>query len=424
MTLCRLIVVPKLTLLLVGLTLLLSACTTQWQGHPRPDANTIARALGHPGDEIQLWDLPSDSMPDFPLPKSLRPCCAFGNMQKVKVGALPIPLYRLGNTVDVNDVGPHTYDGGMLGFTRSSVSATRHAGTENNGIVYTKRGGFIDLAHVRDTADDTMGLFFPIFKHLGQQQVIELDGEIGRRYVRLHAFDASNLSNHQRWQLAAALAARLAYFKAESHEIAQWRGYASLASWPETVSAYSPEDLYSNMLGAKLSLALIQSKLVLNSQLYDQSMTVWLEEALKWLGGVSAKETNALFDVVDGHWWDSSRAIPEKYLVLKRHYLMGDAQQPHRVPVALARSHSQWPALAAMYVGQPQSQPLSLASTLFGLSLDEIGELRLEVDPAYQASFAHLPETLWQQGFSHRQFGAIAAADERLDQAELAELGH
>ncbi|MBY5992564.1 DUF4056 domain-containing protein [Ferrimonas balearica] len=406
--------------LLILASVLLTGCSaTQWQGHPRPDEAAISRALNGNIDVVEVWDLPVESLPEFPVPANVRPCCAFGNLQKVSLGPVPLPLFRLGNTVDPSDVGPHRFDGGTFSYTRSGMSANNNSGTENNGMLYTARGGFIDLAHVRDTADDTVALFFQIIRHLGQDHIIEVPDEIGRRYVRLHAFDTEGMSGQERWQLSAALAARLGYFKAESHEIAQWHGYASFAGWPETVSAYSPEDLYSNMLGAKLTEAMINAKLVLNDQLYNQSLTVWLDEALIWLGEVDRDTTNALFDVVDGHWWDSSRPIPDKYMVLKRHYAMGDRQLPYLVPESLAADSADWDRVAHLYAQPNSPHTLQVKATLFGLELDEIGELVMEVDARYAPTFAHVPEALWQDGFTHREFGVIASYAAQEDAKQL-----
>ncbi|MBY6186424.1 DUF4056 domain-containing protein [Marinobacter hydrocarbonoclasticus] len=409
---------PTRVFLLTSL-LLVGCASPTWQSHPKPDEAVISRALNGSDQPVAIWDLPPESLPEFPVPQNVRPCCAFGNLQKVKVGPVPLPLFRLGNTVAPNKVGPHRFDGGTFTYTSSGMSGNSNRGTENNGVLYTAQGGFIDLAHVRDTADDTVALFFQIFRHLGQEHYIDLPNEIGQRYVRLHPFDVSELSGQERWQLSAALAARLAYFKAESHEIAQWHGYTSFAGWPETVSAFSPEDLYSNMLGAKLTLALINAQLVLNDQLYNQSLTVWLDSALAWLGEVDRKTTNALFDVVDGHWWDSSRPIPDKFMVLKRHYVMGDRQLPHLVPESLAAEHPAWKKVSHLYKAPNTPHTLHLADTLFGLELEELGELVMKVSDRYAPSFADVPAELWQEGFTHRDFGAIASYAAQADAKQL-----
>ncbi len=93
--------------------------------------------------------------------------------------------------------------------------------------------------------------YFEILANLGRFHRIDLPAELGPRYIEMASFDASSLTDEQRWSVAAHLSARLAYFKAESHDrpVARLRKFSG---WPETISAYSLEDLYSNMLGAKI----------------------------------------------------------------------------------------------------------------------------------------------------------------------------
>ncbi|MGL1147847.1 DUF4056 domain-containing protein, partial [Vibrio parahaemolyticus] len=130
----------------------------------------------------QNWYLDESRYPQLTVPQNVRPCCAFGDMQKVKIGAVPVPFFRLSNVVELEEIGPHKFASGIYHYTPSSSSALGHGGSENNGILYTQKGGFIDLAHVRDTADDTMGLFFEILANLGQAHRIDLPAELGPRY--------------------------------------------------------------------------------------------------------------------------------------------------------------------------------------------------------------------------------------------------
>ncbi len=411
---------PLLSLFFI---VILSGCSSvAWQSHPKPDENTIARALDGNNPAIELWDLPIEALPNFPVPQSVRPCCAFGNKQKVRVGPVPIPLFRLGNTLSPGEVGPHKFDAGTFALTSKKMSGNNNRGGENNGVLYTTRGGFIDLAHVRDTADDTVALFFEIIHHLGEEHIIEVPDELGRRYIRLNAVDVSDLTPKERWNFAADLAARLAYFKAESHEIAQWHGYASFAGWPETISAFSPEDLYSNMLGAKLARALIGADLVLSSELYNQNMTAWLDAALEWLGAVDKNQSRDLFTVVDGRWWDSSRPIPEKFMVLLRHYKLGDRQRPHIVPTQWVMESEERESLEPLFTDPQPAHPLSLPSHYEDFELDSVGELVLEVNEDYQDSFGVIPVDLWKSGFTQRQFARIAAWCEKEDIRQLAQL--
>lgn len=367
----------------------------------------------------QQWHLDESRFPQVTVPQNVRPCCAFGDMQKVKLGPVPVPFFRLNNVVGIEDIGPHKFASGIYHYTPSSSSVLDHGGNENNGILYTAKGGFIDLAHVRDTADDTMGLFFEILANLGKVHRIELPAELGPRYIEMKAFDASQLTEEQKWSVAAHLAARLAYFKAESHEIAQWHGYASFSGWPETISAYSLEDLYSNMLGAKIALQLIQTHKMLSEVEYNQNVSLWLNATLEELGIVTKSQSKEVLAAVDGKWWDSQESIPNKYMVLERHYSLGDRQTPHLLtPELLGDRFEELQPLA-----RSTATVISLPAYAESLELDHIAKLVLEIEPRYEGTFSHIPEHIWAKRIEHPQFPIIAQYAKQQDTQDLKALG-
>ena len=397
---------------------LLTGCSSSdWQVRALPNDAAIGAVLDDEPDLNQLHALSLQELPLVPIPKAVRPCCAFGNAQKVKVGAVPIPFFRYANTLAVDSVGPHAFEAGTFSFQKDAPNGKR--GTEHNGQMYTLKGGFIDLAHVRDTADNAIALFYRIYPKLGQVQTIKLPDEIGPRVIELLAFDTSDLTPRQQWEVAAAMAVRLAYFMAEAHEVAQWHGYRSWAPWSETVSAYSPEDLYSNMLGAKIALGLINNNLAMSKELYNQHMSQWLAATLAWLEPVSIKQTNALFDAVDGHWWDSNQALPSKFMLLKRHYELGDRQSPYLVPKSLAEQDESWQVLAPLYSNEVNPHVLSLSRIIHGVEIDTVASQKLVVADKFQASFQHIPAKLWQQGFTQADFKQISDYNRVQDELEL-----
>ncbi|MEC4727424.1 DUF4056 domain-containing protein [Shewanella sp. D64] len=394
-----------------------SACSSDWQVRALPSELAIETALDNDPDLNLLHGLELQELPLLQMPEAVRPCCAFGNAQKVKIGSVQVPFFRYANTLAVDNVGPHAYEAGAFSFQKGAPDGRR--GTENNGQMYTLRGGFIDLAHVRDTADNAIALFYRIYPKLGQEQVIALPEEIGPRTIKLSEFDSSQLNGRQRWEVAAAMAVRLAYFMAEAHEIAQWHGYRSWAPWSETVSAYSPEDLYSNMLGAKIALALLNNNLAMSTELYNQHMSQWLAASLHWLMPVTIEQTNALFDVVDGHWWDSKQALPNKFMLLKRHYELGDKQSPFLVPETLAQSHIKWTEVEALYQQTHQAHHLSISRTIHGIDIDAVAEQKLVVADKFKDSFKHIPIELWRSGFTQVDFYQISQYNQEQDNLEL-----
>ncbi|WP_394133005.1 DUF4056 domain-containing protein [Shewanella maritima] len=411
--------VAKFAIIII-MGLFFAACSNNdWRVQATPTEAAVATALDDVPDPAVLTQVDLPHQPLMSLPKKVRPCCAFGYNQKVNMANLPVPFVRIANTVALQDIGAHAYEAGTFSFQRPAPDASRR--TEANGLIYTLRGGFIDLAHVRDTADNTVALFYHIHPRLGQAQTIKLPYEIGERYIELSAFDVSGLTAEQKWQLAANMGARLAYFMAEAHELAQWHGYRTYAPWSEDVSAYSPEDIYSNMLGAKIALAVIVNNQAMTRQQFNFHMTSWLESSLTWLQPVSKSHTNALLDVVDGMWWDSKARLPNKFFVLLRHYQLGDQQQPYLVPEQLASQSEQWSLVADLYQNAKPQHDLSLASSLFGIDFDEVAKQWLFVDDKFASSFEHVPETLWQQGFTQTQFRMISQFNAKEDQRQLQE---
>jgi hypothetical protein len=399
----------------LGFVLALTACSShnEWELQALPSDVAVGAALDDIPDNALVRDIILPEHAALAMPMSVRPCCAFGADQKVAMGLLPIPFYRHANTIQLDEIGAHAFDAGSYSYEKSSPDSGKS--TENNGMIYTRKGGFIDLAHVRDTADNAVALFYLIKPKLGQAQSIELPLEIGHRTFELEEFDISHLTASERWELAASMAARLAFTMAEAHEISQWHGYRSFSLWTEAVSAYSIEDLYSNMLGAKIALAVLTNNLAMTKQQYNYHITAWLASTLEWLEPVSKDQTNALFRAIDGDWWDSNEALPNKFVLLQRHYALGNKQSPYIVSKDKVQGSEDWALLASLYEQPVKPHNLSLATEMFGVQFDDIAVQHVSVDEEFKASFAHVPEALWADGFTHLQFVEIAKYDQQQD---------
>lgn len=235
-------------------------------------------------------ELPEEAELKAP-PRIIRTCCAFGD--ELKMTGIPFKKYSDLSSVEL--LGPHKY----LGDSR-----------EKNGIIYTLRGGFIDIGHLRDQADWTAYLYSLIRKNRGQDLVTELGHEGGNKILRMST--PAEFSDEESMELAAKIAYNLSIW----HEIATFYGASSVPLVPERYSAFSMEDAYSNMLGAQLGLAALQS-----DQPYEEAMTILLSEKLKELGAVSTMdETKAAMDMVKDDWWTDAYRLPSKNVLLKREF--------------------------------------------------------------------------------------------------------
>ncbi|HEC8924915.1 TPA: DUF4056 domain-containing protein [Salmonella enterica subsp. enterica serovar Stanley] len=277
-------------------------------------------------DRLTCWKV-WPVMSPLPQPDGLRPCCAFGYDLRVKVLNIPIPFYQIHNVVTVKRLGSHHYNDSLMAGLVTLVGL----GREHNGIIYTTRGGFIDTAHVRDSADMTVYLFTHLLPVLGQSFTLLPGEELAQRRIVFRAFTPPE-SRGERYRLTAWIAARLAFQLAAWHEIAQWYGFESVPGFSEEVSAFSPEDLYSNLLGIRIAVSLIRDGQVATEGMYNAAMTQALHQALTEMGAQPAPVTRFQFDMLDGQWWNSHQRLPAKYLVLKRSYNVSDDRLPEPVP--------------------------------------------------------------------------------------------
>jgi hypothetical protein len=297
----------------------------------------VAEALDDQHGERDLG-FDASLVPVLPPPAKLRPCCAFGTQMKVRMGSLPVPLVSLGNVVGADDLGPHKYDNGLVTVDRSD-----HRGwidLEKNGVAYTCRGGFIDTAHVRDNADLTIALAAQLLRTMDAGGTIELPEQGATLHVRVKPVKRENLERYGHAELALAGAQWLAFQVSIWHEIATWYGFAAMKMWPERVSAFSPEDLYSNLLGIKLAAGIARNRGAQSEIEFNRNMDAWLQQALKRLDAVPKDSGVTAMQSVDGLWWDSQARLPDWHFVRRRNMDIGGKIHPWRIEQARGQDGS------------------------------------------------------------------------------------
>jgi hypothetical protein len=241
-----------------------------------------------------------------PLPphRVIRTCCSFGS----NVGIMGIPYFQVTDITGIENIGAHQYLGNK---------------EEGNGIIYTRKGGFIDLAHLRDQADWTAFLYYIISEHKGIPKFeIKLGYEGGTKKLLLNV--PSDLSDSNSMNLAG----RIAYDLSVWHEIATWYGVSSIPFVPERFSSFSIEDNYSNLLGAILGIEALKSDLP-----YDDAMTKLIHEKLIQLERVdSISQTYDAMEKVLNKWWTRNFQFPQSNVTLKREFSNYSVTSPLIVP--------------------------------------------------------------------------------------------
>lgn len=247
--------------------------------------------------------IPFSRKAEDPPPKIIRTCCAFGSDLKIS----GIPFKKITEVTSLAEIGAHVYLGGKK---------------EGNGIIYTEKGGFIDLGHLRDIADWTKYLFNEIIASKGNYTEITLGREGGKKTLNL--WIPADISQKD----AANLAGRIAYDLSVWHEIGTWFGTSFIPFVPERYSAFSPEDQYSNLLGAVLGVEALNSE-----QPYELAMTELVTKMLLDLKAVDTREkTLDAMELVVGDWWTRDMKLPSKKVLIKRYVDADSTLMPWVVP--------------------------------------------------------------------------------------------
>jgi hypothetical protein len=217
--------------------------------------------------------------------------CTTGGEPRVRLGsyATPTPGTRY---LDISDLGEHSYG--------SSLS-------ENDGIVYTCRGGHIDITHVRIAADYVRYLNDKIRKCL-----MNSDAEFTFKFNVEPSTYYATLQYPPTWkflprkdkeiiadEVAIELSQYCTYTMTTWHEVITWFGYKTVAFWSEEPSAFSWEDIYSNLVGVRLGGQALQDE----KHNFDEAMTILLKQELKNLGIQSRDIARQAAEKMKGKWW-------------------------------------------------------------------------------------------------------------------------
>ena len=218
-------------------------------------------------------------------------CKFLGPQPKVRVGSAPYPRANSYlDALDPADLGPHRYDS-WLPYLDAEKS---------RGIVYSCRGGFVDLSHARHVTDWS--------RHLARRVRDRLAD--GRDAFNLAGTDHSTLEfrvNYPDWwsdlptgerdDLTNALAVRVGQMAANAlqvyHEAQTWYGYRYVPIFSEWDSAFCYDDMVSHLLGARVAAVALGDgeQLDVSEQTYNRRVEAAYAEAMRDVDAVPPKAT-------------------------------------------------------------------------------------------------------------------------------------
>jgi len=178
---------------------------------------------------------------------------------------------------------------------------------EKKGMVYACRAGHVDLAHLRKCVDWTAYLSAQMYRNLMKNKP-DLNFrmlEATRYYVYMHYPDGwYRMEREQKEKIAYEVAIELGqyftYTATTWHEILTWYGYKCTGLYSEFPSAFSWEDVYSNLLGTRIgAMALYDT-----SSTYDKAVTRVLEEEMFKLGIQSSGTARQAAEMMRGKWFE------------------------------------------------------------------------------------------------------------------------
>lgn len=166
--------------------------------------------------------------------------------------------------------------------------------TDVVGEIYTARGGFVDLGHVRDLADMTRYLASRTFawrlpvrgNWQPAEERVDLRPEAGARTLILTKIVDGCV------ECACLIGARAAYDLAIWHEIVTW--FTNVR-----YSSFSPEDNFSNLLGSLLGALATKTR----GTGYNEAMTDQLDRLLKILQAQPSSTARSAIEQLNGLWF-------------------------------------------------------------------------------------------------------------------------
>jgi len=206
---------------------------------------------------------------------------------------------RFGHTPDRAFVNPDTIG------SHNSIS-------EGTGMLYTLRGGHIDLAHVRGPADQTRQAYDRAYSCIidGRKSFTVKPAweRITNKVEFEYPADWEQTPKAERQKIAREIALKIApvvgYNSSLYHEMLTWKGAKFFLIEPEFKSSFSWEDLYSNVMGAWVATEALKA-----GGNFNETFTRLLDQELNRLQVVPQEKARQITESVRGKWHTSAAII-------------------------------------------------------------------------------------------------------------------
>jgi hypothetical protein len=218
--------------------------------------------------------------------------CTINGEPRVRLGSYATSTPGT-NFLDLKNLGRHNYRNFLF---------------EKNGIAYTCRGGHIDIAHVRIGADNVRWLYYKVRKKLMNDErnlTFKLNVEPSMYFINFeYPPDWNTLSPQDKKKIADEVALEMSQYLTFTmttwHEVLTWFGYKCMAFLPEQPSAFSWEDIYSNLVGIRIGAQALKDE----KHGYNIAVTIAIKKELEYLQVQSRRTARQAAEKMRGIWYD------------------------------------------------------------------------------------------------------------------------
>ena len=231
---------------------------------------------------------------------------------RMRFGTMPFDAWYSPLTpLSVDDLGTHAYvdPGATVGGDGNPLEEV------GRGTLYTTRGGFLDISHIRNAVDLTRFCYVHIRASFraGLYDVELLSAEPDIYHVTLRPppqwrdLDPDQIPveiDDQIHDAAIQIAGRIAYLMTTWHEVLTFFGYKGTGLITERPSAFSYDDAASHRVGVEVAMRALEHQLVPTE--FDEFVTKELRGYLTELGVVDAEEMVRRVEAAEGKFWRGS----------------------------------------------------------------------------------------------------------------------